>query len=271
MIERYLREPWGSLPLASITRTQVHEVLDSAVGAGLGVGVNRLQALISRIFTVALDRSLIAAHPAARMIKRAKERPRERVLTDDELRDFCKGLDAQPSAASDALRLRLLLGQRGAETAEMRWAEVDVDAAIWSLPSARTKNQRPHVVALPAMALAIVKARRRIVAKDEPRVFPNLSLASDEYRALSPIAAGAYEWTDLRRTVATRLAELGLNETVIGRVLNHARYGVTGKHYNQHVYVEEIRQALSAWDAELARILANKPRVRSRVVPMRPR
>lgn len=271
MIERYLREPWESLPLASLTRTHVHELLDTAIGAGLGVGVNRLQALISRIFTVALDRSLIAAHPAARMIKRAKERPRERVLTDDELRALCKRLDAEPGAASDALRLRLLLGQRGAETVEMQWAELDLDAATWALPSARTKNQRPHLLALPAMALAIIKKRRDVVGDTEARVFPNLSIASDDYRSLSAIPAGAYEWTDLRRTVATRLAELGFNETVIGRVLNHARYSVTGKHYNQHVYVEEIRNALTAWDTELARILANRPRARGRVVPMRAR
>ena len=66
-IARYLLPAWGPLPLKSITRTQIHEVLDTVDGRGLTVGVNRLQAVISRIFTVALDRSLIEAHPAARM------------------------------------------------------------------------------------------------------------------------------------------------------------------------------------------------------------
>ena len=94
---------WGSLPLKEITREHIHERLDALVGKGLTVGVNRIQALISRIFTVALDRGKVDAHPAARIIKRFKEQPRDRVLTDDELRALWAGLDAQPGAASDAV------------------------------------------------------------------------------------------------------------------------------------------------------------------------
>ena len=47
---------WGPLPLRSITRSHVHQVLDTLVVKGLTVGVNRIQALISGIFTIALDR-----------------------------------------------------------------------------------------------------------------------------------------------------------------------------------------------------------------------
>ena len=64
---------WGSLPLREIKRPQIHEVLDTIAGKGLTIGVNRVQAVISRLFTVALDRSLIDAHPAARLIKRFTE------------------------------------------------------------------------------------------------------------------------------------------------------------------------------------------------------
>ena len=82
---------------------------------------------------------------------------------------------------------------------------------------------------------------------------------------------GKYEWKDLRRTLATRLAGLGFDETVIGRVLNHARYCVTSRHYNQHDYLDEKRAALDAWDAELRRILEGRPKAKARVVPMRRR
>ena len=58
--------------------------------SSMTVGVNRIQAVISRLFTVALDRSLVDAHPAARMIKRFQERPSDRVLTDIELRALWK-------------------------------------------------------------------------------------------------------------------------------------------------------------------------------------
>jgi len=271
-INRYLLPAWRALPLREIKRSQVHELLEMIAGQGLTTGVNRVQAVISRMFTVALDRSLIDAHPAARLIKRFKEHPRDRVLTDDELRALWTGLDAHPGTASDALRLRLLLAQRGKETAGMRWTELDLDTAVWTLPRPRTKTkQRPHIVALPATALKLLKKRRERVPDDEPRVFPGLELADDDHKALGVIHGGAYEWKDTRRTVATRLADLGFDETVIGRLLNHAKYSITSKHYNTHAYLDEIRQALTAWDTELARILANVPRTRSRVVPMRRR
>ena len=254
-IQKYLLPAWGTYPLRSLTRTHVHELLDTLVAKGHTIGVNRVQALISRMFTVALDRSLIDAHPAARLIKRFEETASTRVLTDDELRALWIGLDAQPGPAADAIRLRLLLGQRGGETAGILWTEVDLDAAIWDLPATRTKNRRPHAVPLPATALALLTRRRAEVPADERRVFPDLTLRSDAHKALGVVHGGKYEWKDLRRTVATRLAAIGFDETTIGRTLNHARHTVTAKHYNQHAYLDEKRRALDAWDRELASIL----------------
>lgn len=269
-IEKYLRPAWGARPLRELTRADVHALLDGLVAAGMQAGVNRVQALVSRLFTVAVDRSLIDAHPAARMEKRIKEQADDRVLTDEELRALWKGLDARPGRAADALKLRLLLGQRGAEIAAMAWAEVDLQAGVWQLPGYRTKNGRPHAVPLPAKALEVLKRRRREIADEETRVFPALTLGSDDHRELSTLHGGVYEWTDLRRTVATRLAGLGFDETTIGRVLNHARVSVTAKHYNQHAYLDEKRNALTAWDRELAAIVSGK-REKAKVVTHRPR
>jgi integrase len=270
MAERHLLPAWGPLPLKAITRTHVAELLDTLVGKGLTVGVNRVQALVSRIFAVALDRGLVDAHPAARMIKRFSETPSERTLTDDEIKALWLGLDAHPGAAADAIRLRLLLGQRGGETAGMLWSEVDLDAGAWSLTGTRTKNGRPHIVALPPKALAVLQRRRQALPEKEPAVFPGLTLTGDEHKALATIRTG-YEWKDLRRTVATRLAGLGYDETTIGRVLNHARVTVTAKHYNQHAYLDETRRALEAWDRELAAILHPATAKARKVLKHRPR
>ena len=265
-IDKYLVPAWGPLPLRDITRTHVHELLDTLVANGMTTGVNRVQAVISRMFTVALDRSLIDAHPAARMIKRVAERPRERTLSDDEIRQLWTGLDAHPGAAADAVRLRLLLGQRGGEVNNLRWADVDLEASVWMMPGSQTKNARAHTVALPPTALKILTRRRTSVRGDEPRVFPGLTMQSDAYRALAEIHGGHYQWKDTRRTMATRLAELGFSETTIGRCLNHARYTVTAKHYNQHLYLAETRAALEAWDGEVRRIVARKKKVPRRVL-----
>jgi hypothetical protein len=99
-INKYLIPRWGSMALRDITRAHVHELLDGLVANGMTVGVNRIQAVISRLFAVALDRSLVGAHPAARMIKRFQEPPSDRVLTDAELRELWVGLDADCCSVS---------------------------------------------------------------------------------------------------------------------------------------------------------------------------
>ncbi len=270
-ITTYLRPAWGARELRSLTRAHVHELLDGLVAKGLTVGVNRVQALVSKMFSLAVDRSLLDSHPAARMAKRFKEQPSDRVLTDDELRALWAGLNAQPGSAADALRLRLLLGQRGAEIAEMTWIEVDLEARVWQMPGTRTKNGRPHAVPLPATAYAVLTRARATLPADEPRVFPFATLRSDDHQALAVIHGGAYEWKDLRRTVATRIAGLGFDETIIGRVLNHAKVSVTAKHYNQHAYLDEKQRALAAWDRELAAIVANEKRAARTVLRHHPK
>jgi len=266
-IDKYLRPAWGSIPLRDVKRTHVHELLDTLVAQGMTVGVNRVQAVISRMFTLALDRSLIDAHPAVRMMKRFAEKPQDRVLADEELRTLWAGLDAHPGRAADAVRLRLLLGQRGDETIGMEWSEVDLSTGTWEMPGSRTKNGRPHAVPLAPTALALLKRRRADSPDADVHVFSDLSRWTEDYRALAVIHGGSYEWKDLRRTVATRLAGLGFSETTIGRVLNHARYTVTAKHYNQHVYAAEKCAALEAWDRELQRVIEKKEATTSTVIP----
>lgn len=134
------------------------------------------------------------------------------------------------------------------------------------IPIRYTKTKQLHVVGLPPTALALLKRRSKQSEEQEKNVFPGLTLTCDEHKALSVVHGGAYEWKDLRRTVGTRLAGLGFDETVIGRVLNHAKHTVTGKHCNQHRYVDEIRAALTAWDVELQCILKNEARANDTTV-----
>ena len=88
--------------------------------------------------------------------------------------------------------------------------------------------------------------------------FPGLTVWTDDHRALADIAAGAYEWKDLRRTVGTRLAALSFNEETIGQAPNHARYTITARHYSKHAYIAETRAALDAWNRALTDVLAGK-------------
>jgi integrase len=255
---KYLLPAWGSLPVRAITRRHVHELLDTLVAKGMTTGVNRVQAVISRLFTVALDRSLVDAHPAVRMMKRFQEKPSDRVLTDDELRALWEGLDTRPGPAAYAMKLRLLLGQRGGEVMGMRWDELDQKAQTWNLPGARTKNGRPHSVPLGPTSAALLQRLYAERLANAERVFPGLTADREDHRSLSEVHGGAYTWKDLRRTVSTRLAARGFSEEVVGRTLNHARYTVTARHYIKHAYARETRQALETWDSDLADIIAGR-------------
>jgi integrase len=181
-----------------------------------------------------------------------------------------QALEAQPGDAADAVRLRLLTGQRGGEVHGMAWADVDLQAAVWTLPGRKAKNKRGHRVPLSAPAVALLKARQTRRAEDEARAFPGLYHQRDDLRELATIHAGAYRWHDLRRTVASRLAELGYSEELIGRLLNHAKRGVTATVYNQFAYEDEKRAALDAWARELDRIVTGKAKA-TKVLAHRPR
>jgi integrase len=271
-IKKHLLPAWGDRPLASITRRDVAEVLDALIAGGMRGGTTGIKALISRIFTIALDRELVEHHPAARVMKRFPGNPGQRKLSDEELRALEAGLDAQPGAASDAMRLRLLLGQRGAETAGMLWSEIDLVDGVWSLPRTRTKNKQPHVIGLPPRALGILDARRAALDAAEPRVFPGLKLTGDAHKALAVIHGGTYEWKDIRRTVATRLGDLGISDSDVDRIQNRKQYSVGAVHYNHAKYVDMIRDALTQWEEGLARIRRGEPMIdRGKVIRMAPR
>lgn len=266
-IDRYLLPAWKSRPVAEITRADVHAVLDK-IAATKPIQANRVQSLISKLWNFAIDRGHAEVNPAHRMAKRAPEKAGTTVLDDAALRGLWAALDATPGDAADALKLRLLTGQRGGEVHHMAWADVDVKAGWWTIPATQAKNRRQHRVPLAPTALSILTARQKARVKDEDRVFPGLYHQRDDLRDLAEIHGGAYRWHDLRRTVVTRLAALGVHEDTIGRVVNHAKRGITATVYNQHAYDAEKTAALETWDRELQRIVKNQPKTRAAVVPI---
>ena len=205
------------------------------------------------------------------MIKRFSETAGTRTLTDDELRGLWTGLDAQPGAAADAIRVRLLTRperQRNCRHAVGRGRSRGGRVAAAPDPH---EEQAAACRAAPPTALALLTRRRGRDPRGGFLCLPGLTLTCEAHKALAVLHGGRYEWKDLRRTVATRLAGLGFEETTIGRTLNHARHTVTGRHYNQHAYLAGIRKALTAWDRTLGQILDPATKRPGAVLQHRPR
>jgi integrase len=153
---------WANLPFDNIGRREVIALCEGIVAQGKLTQANRVQALVSKVFSFAIDLELLSANPCARLKKRSKEVKITRVLSDDEIRLFWHRIGEPPNSVriGEALRLILLTGVR---VTEMAGAEIkefdhidDPNSAVWTIPAVRSKNGRAHVVPLSPLALDIV-------------------------------------------------------------------------------------------------------------------
>jgi integrase len=273
-LRKHILPRWQNRSYASITRGDVIELIEGLVTAGKPTLANRVQSLLSGIFSFGLDADLVEANPCYRLRKRGVENIGRRVLSDAEIRLFWNGI-AEPLAVRRTglgLRLALLVGARVSEIAGLCRAELEhiaeVKRAAWIIPGARTKNAKDHLVPLATLARDTILDLLAMVEPGEQFLFPTRSrrrrgpmrpnsltqsMANFVVRlegnddAIRTWRAEPPSPHDLRRTLGTRLAELRIPKEIRDRVLNHAPGDVGSKHYNLHDYADEKRDALNRW------------------------
>jgi integrase len=113
---------WAKRDFRTIRRADVIEVIESIVSTGKHAAANRVHSLISKVFSFAIDADLLDANPASRLRKRGVEKVGRRVLSDDEIRMFWRGIVLPPVSRQVglALRLALLTATRASEVAAAR-------------------------------------------------------------------------------------------------------------------------------------------------------
>jgi integrase len=272
--ERYFRIHWAPLhnrPIAEITRAEVALRLQGIVKEHGRVAAARARTNLLALLAWAQREGIVENNVALATNNPALGLPsRERVLEDTEVRAIWKACGADDFGA--IVRLLLLTGQRRNEIADLRWSEVDFDAAMITLPPTRTKNKRLHVVPLSDAALAIIKALPHEAARDlifgaGDRGFTTWSHAK---RTLDTAIGNLPRWTlhDLRRTAATGMADIDIEPHVIEAALNHAsgsKRGVAGI-YNRSSYERQKRAALDRWAEHVLAIVEGRA---SKVVTLR--
>ena len=258
----------GNKPLGEITRADVVEFLDGLERKhGLRHQVNRCRETLRAIFAFAVERELIAVNPVIGVSKRKVEIPRDRTLSRDELASLWRALNRLPELPRAYFREVLLTGARRNEVGGMAWSELDLDAALWRLPADRNKSARSFEIPLPSPVVETLRMLPRL----GPLVFTlNGKRPMTLHRWIERVRndAGLIDARlhDLRRTLRTGLAELGIPFEVAERVLNHAMPGLEAV-YNHHNYLGEKRRALALW-AE--RVLAIAEERKATVVALRP-
>ena len=173
------------------------------------------------------------------------------VLSADELRRIWNA--AGNGTYGVIIKLLILTGQRRSEISELRWSEVDLERRALNLPGERTKNKRPHIVPLAPTAQALLERQVR----DGDTVFDFTAWAYS--KDILDKRSGVSDWVvhDIRRTVATGMADIGVQPHIIEAVLNHVsghKGGVAGI-YNRSSYTKEKIEALMRWDEHVASIV----------------
>jgi integrase len=287
----YLTGPY----FKSLHSTAITEVAQEDVAARLtaiartngSVTAARARSALSTFFVWCLEKGLLGRHgfnPVSGTGKPKDAAPRERVLIDvknpdaDLAEAFAELLTVWRAVADDdygrIIRLLTLTGCRREEIGNLRWSEIDLEKSTLTLPPERVKNGREHIVPLSALALAII---REIPRTDRDFVFGAWGKKGG-FNAWDPkkkeldkkIGDRVKEWRphDIRRTVATGLAELGIAPHIVEGVLNHQsghKAGVAGV-YNRSTYEREKRTALNRWSEHLRSLLDGGEQ---KIVPMR--
>jgi integrase len=277
VIRRELIPVWGERPVGEITRRDVialgEAILDrggerskpgSRRKAGGPYAARHALAAARGLFTWAISRDLIERSPFDRLktaaIHGAPE-ARDRVLSDDELRAVWRAAEATFYPYGPLVRLLLLTGQRRDEIAGARWSEIDLDAGLLTIPAERMKGKVAHTVPLTPAAVAILESLPRLAKGDYlfsgDRPFSGFSKAK---KRLDQAIGGIAPFTlhDLRRTVRTRLAELGVLPVIAELTIGHRQQGIAAV-YDRHRYDREKREALERWERLLLAIVDPKP------------
>ena len=263
VIDRELIPEWGRRKVHDIRRSDVLSLLDAIVDRGSPIQANRTLALVRKIFNWGIGRGIVEHNPCLQIERPSSEHQRQRVLSEDDIRALWRAFDSLGSIMGSMFKLRLLTAQRGGEVQSMRWQDIDIDNASWTIPPEQSKNGLAHFVPLSESAVGLLRDLRELGGEGD-WVFPsrarpqqhidNVQKAASRVRADSGVTD--FVLHDLRRTAATYMTGIGTSRLVVAKILNHVEQGVT-QVYDRHSYDLEKRQALDAWATKLDQLLRN--------------
>jgi len=257
VLDRHIYPTLGARPIAEIKRSEVVRLLDQIEEGSGPVMATQTLAVLRKVMNWHATRSDDFLSPIVRGMARTKpsERARERVLTDDELRQVWQSANGHGVYGS-YLRFLLLTAARRSEVAGMTWAEIN--GGDWTLPAARNKTKLDLIRPLSRAAQDILEGL--------PTAVGFVWLSDGGARAISDFggfkreldaASGVKDWRlhDLRRTARSLMSRAGVPTDHAERCLGHVIGGVRGV-YDRHEYRAEKQQAYEALAGIIERIVS---------------
>ncbi len=242
--------------LTDIERADVYRKLDELQSTP--TNQNYAFTALKVFFNWSVRNQYMTHNPIAADKKPARLKTRDRVLDDAELKALYVHVRENPSLFHDMVSLLILTGQRRTEIGHMRWEEIDSDCLV--LTEDRTKNHRPHRLPLPPTALSILEDREStslfvFPGKDPEKPFNGIRRVKETLD--TELGIEHFTLHDLRRTLSSNMARLGVPIHVTEKILNHqsGSFGGVAGIYNRHSYHEEMRAALERYDTFLEGLL----------------
>jgi integrase len=259
VIEREIVGVWRGRSIHDIGKRDVIALLDAIVDRGSPGTANRAYSVLRSMMNWCVNRSILDRSPCDGLPDPAPERARDRVLGDRELSAVISAARKIGFPYGYIIEMLSLTAQRRSEVSGMVWTEVDLETGIWTIPSFRSKNNKPHLVHLASAAVDLLRRVPRV----EPMIFSNFGSKPfqnwSEMKRTLDNSSGVSGWVlhDLRRTVVSGMARLGIAPHVADRILNHQSGTISGVAavYQRHEFLQERRAALEMWAAHVSSLI----------------
>jgi integrase len=242
MLERDVLPVLGKLKVADVRHGDVDR-LHRQIGKRAPIRANRVVALLSKMFAIAVKLEWRADNPA-RGIERNPEERRQRFLSPAEIARLAAVLADHPERTSAALvRFLLLTGARFGEAAGARWDHLDLERGTWTKPSSHTKQRAVHRVPLSAPALALLAE----LPHSGPYLFPGptgkpiTTIKTMWLGVVRKAEVPGLRVHDLRHSYASILASAGMSLPIIGALLGHTQAATTQRY--AHLLDDPLRAA----------------------------
>lgn len=275
-VVRCITEAGLETPLQTVKKQDVKSWLAKRDGQG---AKRTLFAALRPFFAWCVDEDWLPVSPMAGLKSPKPVASRARSLKPDEIRTYWAATQKLEYPWKHYFLLLLLLGQRRQEVSGLRNDELDLEQAIWTIPGERTKNAKEHIVHLSPVAISIITEALEKQAELEGRLKPKrkgnfvwvltttckgpIKGYSKAKKALDKEMKELgqekpFRIHDLRRTMVSTLAPMGVSTDVADRLLNHisgsSQSGVKGV-YQQYEFLDERKAAILLWSKEVARML----------------
>jgi integrase len=256
-------KPLHGMPVDKVTRADVASRLVAIQRQHTPIIASRCRAALSAFYVWAMRMGIVESNPVTGTLQPRDSQPRERVLSDAELAAIWRASGGDDYGR--IVKLLVLAACRRGEIGGMCWSEINFNAGSWVLPAARSKNGRAHALPLTPTALEIIATVPRRVSRDQLFGYGKAGFCDwDNAKHDLDARSGVIDWTlhDIRRSVATRMGDLGVQPHIVETVLNHQsghRRGTAGT-YNRSSYEREVRAALALWEDHIRSIVAGGER-----------